>query len=292
MSSGRFRRYQVGERIGGDLSVVGTVSETPGRHPVYIVWDHRAWCPAACKTFRTSQDARREADVLNQVAHPNIVRALGTYDPAILLLEFLEGPDLETFASEQPAGWMSTSDAIRAAIYIGSALAHVHAKGWIHLDVKPVNVILANGRPVLFDFGTVRRIGAPPRSVHVGTDAYMSPEACALEVVSPASDVFALGVTLYEMLTGDLPFPGGSRADPYPQLALPPRPVRSLRPGVSAALDRLVLSCLARAPEKRPGLAVLLPALHDQLRGGPRVWPEDVAPAAPRPSTRRSRQAA
>lgn len=290
MSRGRFRRYAVGDRIGEHLSVLGVVSDTRGRHPVYIVWDHRSWCPAALKVFRNTRDARREAEVLQSMAHPNIARSLGVYEPAMLLLEFLEGETLDAAMSARPEGRLTTPDAIRSAVYIGAALEHAHGRGWLHLDVKPANVILTGGRPVLFDFGTARRLDGPKRSAPVGTDAYIAPEECAGEPVSPASDVFGLGVTLHELLTGEMPFPKPSRARPYPQLTESPRPLREQRPGVSVHLERLILSCLAREPEARPPLAALMPELHAQLRSGPRIWPRELEPHLKAPPSRRGRR--
>jgi serine/threonine protein kinase len=285
MSLRPFRHFKPGDRIGPDLTVVGAVAKARGRHPVYIVWRHGAWCAMACKVFRTPAHAAREHAVLQAVAHPNIVRSFGPAGRATLLLEFLEGPTLAGRLDTAPRGRLGVSDAVRCAIHVGAALQHVHAQGYVHLDVKPANVILAAGRPVLFDFGSARRLGAPRPASVAGTDPYMAPEECRLGEITPAADVFSLGATLYELLTGELPFPEGTRDAPYPQLVCPPAPLRKLRPAVPRGLEALVLACLALNPADRPGLPRLLPALHAYVRRGPRMWPEGVSPGqAPGPS--------
>jgi serine/threonine protein kinase len=233
----------------------------------------------ACKAFRTTGPARHEADVLSKLAHPNIVRSFGTYRSNYLLLEFLEGPTLSRLLGERPHKRLSVSDAIRVAIHLGTALQHIHDRGFVHLDVKPSNVIVVNGRPVFFDFGTARVLSAARPNYTVGTDPYISPEECLLERVTAAADVFSLGVTLYELLTGDLPFGEPSRKVPFPQTVRLPVPARAHRKYVSTELDRLVLSCLCRDPAGRPRLEQLLPALHDLVRTGPRMWPTDFDPA-------------
>jgi serine/threonine protein kinase len=270
-----------GARIGADLTVLGII-DGGGREPVCIVWHHRAWCPMACKLFRSSAAARREAAILSAVAHPNVVRLLGLGAPAHLLMEFLEGPPLSRLIDTSPQGRLKASDALRVAIHLGAALEHVHGQGYLHLDVKPANVIVARGgRPILFDFGTARRQSARRPRDPAGTDPYIAPEECLLQDATPAADVFGLGVTLYEMLTGELPFPKGDDGDPFPQTGRPPVPLREHRRGLPSGLDELVLRCLARDPAARPPLARLLPALNGFIRGGPAMWPPGFRPDAP-----------
>ncbi len=291
MSDRRFRHFKPGTAIGEQLTILDVVAKVRGRHPVYIAWDHQGWCPVAVKVFRTLEGAHREADVLAAVAHPNVVRPLGVQKPALLLMEFLEGPTLEADLLERPDDRLSVSDALRTAIHLGAALQRVHAAGYLHLDVKPGNVIMANGRPILFDFGTARRRDAARPSDSVGTDAYMAPEECACAEATPAADVFSLGVTLFETLAGDMPFQDGTKASPHPQLTEPSRSLRAYR-AVAAGLDDLVSRCLSLSPQERPTLDELLPALHAYIRGGPRMWPSSFTPGRRTDPTRSTRKAA
>ena len=89
----RAYRAKVGTRIGSDLTVLGIVDDH-GKEPVYLVWHHKRWCPMACKVFKSKKEARREAEILQALAHPNIVRSLGMDGPTRLLMEYLEGPSL------------------------------------------------------------------------------------------------------------------------------------------------------------------------------------------------------
>ncbi|MBV9904484.1 MAG: serine/threonine protein kinase [Alphaproteobacteria bacterium] len=274
-----FRRYRPGTKIAAGLSIVSTIAETDGRHPVYLAWDHKLWAPVACKVFRNTRRAEREHKLLTSLAHPNIIRALDVYEPAMMSMEYLQGPTLADYVPDVPeVKRMSVSDVIRAICHVGSALQHVHQRGYMHLDVKPGNVILNNGRPILFDFGTARRIGEERPSTRQGTDAYMPPEECRLQDVGPAADVFSLGVTLFELLTGELPFVATRKRDLLPQLTQEPIKLRKLRPSLPRALETLVDSCLRHDPAERPVLTKLLPGLQNFISGGAPMWPATVTP--------------
>lgn len=143
------------------------------------------------------------------------------------------------------------------------------------MDVKPDNVIVVNGRPVLFDFGSMREKTAPRPPNVDGTDPYIAPEELLLENSGQAADVFALGVTLYEMLTGKLPFPERKIDGLLAQASRPPERLSRHRPKVRKKLEEIVLSCLARKPENRPSIRKLLPALHEFIQDGPLMWPSD-----------------
>ena len=275
-----FQTYKIGENIGGRVTITNIIAEPEGRHPVYLVWDHQNWCPSVCKIFRNSRRAQQEHEVLTRVAHPNIVKSMGTLEPAMMLLEYLAGDTLDNYAARQPRGRMPLSDALRTVVHLGCALEHVHRQGYVHLDIKPGNIIISNGRPVLFDFGTARRIGASRPSVVQGTDAYMAPEECALGDVSPASDVYSLAVTLFELLTAEIPYPEPTEEVPYPQMHEIARPLRELRPQLPHSLEQLLARCLDRDPAKRPELRRLLPELNGLITKGPKMWPDMLDLAA------------
>lgn len=271
-----------------EVSVLGTVS-TGRHHRVDLVWHHRAWCPMTCKVFQSARRCRREGDVLRALDHPNVVRFLGRATPHSLLMEYLEGPTLAQLLRRGSHRRLSASDAVRAAIHIGAALAHVHARGFLHLDVKPSNVIAARGRPVLFDFEIARRPTSRRSDVIEGTEAYMAPEQCDGGPLTAATDVFGLGAMLYELLTGRLPYPPGDRRCRYPQTALPPASVRDYVSSVPRGLEHLVHACLARDPADRPSLDTLLPELHAYIGSGPRMWPEGFSPSRTRNGARPTR---
>jgi serine/threonine protein kinase len=265
-----------GDRPVPHVTVVGAL-DAGGRDPVYIVWNHRSWCAMCCKLYRRAGQARWEAACLSGLSHPGIVRLLEDGAPDYLLMEFLEGPSLRRLIRAQPKGRLGMGDALRVAVQLGAALSHIHVRGLVHLDVKPANVIVRDGRPILFDLGSARRADGRRPGSPQGTDAYMAPEQCRCGPPTPACDIWALGVTLFEMLTGTRPFPEGSKAKPFPQLDNAPIPLRGLRPRLPRALDELVGACLAPEPADRPGsVAELLPRLNALVASGPRMWPACV----------------
>lgn len=261
-----------GARLGAELTVVGLVSQGP--ESVYMAWHHGKWCPVACKVMKSRKRALREASVLRALSHPNIVRLLGVEGQTNLLMEYLDGPTLRDFIRSRPAKRLSLSDALRVAIHIGGALAHVHERGFVYLDVKPSNIIIFDGRPILFDVGTVQR--EKKLDAVIGTDDYMAPEQCTKGRVGPFTDVYGLGVTLYQMLTGKLPYTRHSKKNPHPQLQRDPVSLRRHLPRAPAGLEELLSSCLARDPKQRPTLSALLPALHQHIRSGSPMWPDTI----------------
>jgi eukaryotic-like serine/threonine-protein kinase len=272
------RTVKVGSKLNPNITVIG-ILDRYGDDAVCIAWHHRAWCPVACKVFACPDRAKHEADILSRLAHPNTVRFLGVEEPAILLMEFLEGSTLEGLVNNTHAKRFSVSNALRVAIHIGAALHHLHVRGFVHMDVAPSNVIItSSGRPVLFDFGTTRRLNADRPAEITGTDPFIAPEECNLGQITAAADVFGLGVVLYEMLAGALPFPEGTRKRRFPQLDTPPLPLRKRRRGIPQPLDDVIVSCLALEPKARPSLSRLLPALHEFIASGPPMWPEGFRP--------------
>ncbi len=278
MKRARTRIARPGTRLSPTLTALRLV-DSNGYEPVYIVWHDEAWCPMACKVFETHDRAQHEADILRGFAHPNVVRLLGVEQPGCLLMEFVEGRTLAGLIDTHPDGRLSVSDAIRMAIHVGAALRAVHAGGYEHLDVKPDNVIVTRGgRPILFDFGTARRIDQARPDRVKGTDPYIAPEECALAQVGAASDVFSLGVTLYECLAGELPFADRTKERPFPQVESDPVPIRQVRPRLKSGLCDVVMSALERNPQMRPNLEDFLLSLHGFLDSGPRMWPESFSP--------------
>ena len=152
---------KVGARLSDNLTVLGVI-DGGSIEPVYLVWNHQVWCPMVCKVFTSSIRARREAEILGLLAHPNIVRLFGLEAPVNLLMPFLDGPTLSTFLSRATGRRIPVDHALRVAIHIGCGLYHVHEQGLLHMDVKPANIIITRGgQPVLFDFGSARHLAMP-----------------------------------------------------------------------------------------------------------------------------------
>jgi serine/threonine protein kinase len=270
-------KIEVGARLGSNLTVLGVVDDR-GDEPVCLVWHHKSWCPMLCKVPRSLEAAQREADILLALAHPNIVRCFGVDGSTCILMEYLEGPSLHQLVKSLPNRRLDIDDALRTSMYIGAALSHVHDRGLLHLDVKPANIVVVNGRAILCDFGIARWQSASRPHGVTGTEGYLAPKECLREEITPAADVFGLGVTLYEILTGHMPFPENREDEPYPQVLQSPSLVRQHRATVPVGLEKLVQKCLSREPSARPHLAALLPSLHRFISRAPRMWPKGFRP--------------
>jgi tetratricopeptide (TPR) repeat protein len=218
---------------------------------VYEARDSELGRSVAFKAVRTSGLTELKADRLlaeaeaaARLAHPNIVHLydLGRCERgAFLILELLKG---KTLAERLEEGPLPAREALRVAVEAARGLAHAHAQGVVHRDLKPGNVFLCeDGQVKLLDFGLAHVFGKG--GTKGGTPAYMAPEQAKGEVGDETSDVFGLGVMLFELLSGKLPFPDGEKG--IPEGAKAPT-----AEGASAALDRLLRRMLARDPEKRP----------------------------------------
>jgi hypothetical protein len=201
-----------------------------------------------------------EALVVSQLDHPNVVRIIdyGQEPDGLLYLamDFLEGIELQEVLRR--AGTLPLPRIIDIAMQVSAGLGHAHARGIIHRDVKPSNIVLVKsdddeGETVdlakVCDFGIAARTGT---SDLLGTPAYMSPEQCAGKEVDGRSDVYSLGVILYELATGQLPFAADDEKQvlAMQQHGAPPRP-SSVR-NVDARLETLILRMLAKSPDERP----------------------------------------
>ena len=195
---------------------------------------------------------RREARAIAALRHPNI---LTIYDYgeeggiAYIVMEYVPGGTLKDHLTGQPMEWPDVATLI---IPIGRALAYAHSQGIMHRDLKPANVLLPRPDwPLLGDFGLVKMIGHQQGitrpGISIGTPAYFSPEQAAGEDIDHRSDIYSLGVVLYELLTGRLPFEGKTPIDMmFRRLREPPTPPRSLNPRITPQLETVILRALAR----------------------------------------------
>lgn len=201
-----------------------------------------------------------------------------------LVFEYIEGPTLASLLDEH--GPLAPGDVVRLGLQVCSVLHYLHGSGIAHLDVKPQNLTVRDGRTVLLDFDLARPLGQRDRKGQLrGSPPYMAPEQIGRAPATPAMDLFALGATLYEAATDRLAFDAvrTSRVTKYPQLQLTgqPPPIRSLRPSFPAALDRAITSLVAPDPSARPQSAVAAMRLLAAAlpRGEEGLWPRWVGSA-------------
>jgi eukaryotic-like serine/threonine-protein kinase len=200
---------------------------------------------------------RNEAQAAGGLVHPYIVTIYdaGEIDGQIyLVMEYLEGA--RTLHSLIPQGGFAPLDRVLNTIaQCAEALEYAHSQGVVHRDIKPANIMLTQqGVPKICDFGIASREDGDltqVMSTHV-TPRYMAPEHARSEPITPQTDLFSLGIVLYELLTGTLPFQGDSVASlVHSLLNTEPKPVSERRPGTSRRIDVLLQRALAKAPADR-----------------------------------------
>ena len=262
-------RYRLDERIA-----------TGGMAEVWAAYDAELDRPVALKLLLRSADPARfsrEARAAAGLSHPNICQLFDFGDAdgrPYIVLEYLPGGTLEDRLS--PGEPLPTDETARIASEVASGLAHAHARGLVHRDIKPGNVLFdAEGAAKITDFGIAQIEDVPTLTeagTLLGTAAYMSPEQATAQRVTPASDVYAFGVILYRLLTGRLPFEAETPLEVAAMHASEePTPILSVRPDASPGLGRVATAALAKRPEDRPAdggaLLVLLEAgaTHDTL---------------------------
>ncbi len=290
--------YEVHEEIGGGAMGV-----------VYRALDTRLGRTVALKFLRphlgtddsASERFRLEARTVGGLEHPNIctLHEIGEAEPGQLYLAmpFYDGETLQRRIARGP---LPPGVAVSIAIQIARGLAKAHARGIIHRDIKPSNVLITgDGVVKILDFGIAKLAGVAltgPSTV-LGTLGYMSPEQGEGEPLDHRTDLWSLGVVLYEMLAGRRPFPGGSpSAVAEAILNGNPAPVSALRPEIPAGLDRILSTALGKTPDARYksaqaferdllglGLALDLPAGFTPSGALP---PVDLSPAV-RPTRQR-----
>jgi eukaryotic-like serine/threonine-protein kinase len=260
------------------------------RCETWLAWDLGRWCPVAVKlprpggaTARAFAALAQEAQVASSTAHPGIRRLLESrLDQSLpcLAFEYVEGPTLDDALADD--GPFHPVDVLLAGMQLAAALGHLHGRGLAHLDVKPGNVVLRAGRPVLIDLGLARRVGEAPAGRHRrGSPPWMAPEQVRRQPASPGMDLFALGALLFELATGTQAFDPADDGPPerrWPQLAGPPPPASSRNPEVPAAVDQAVTALLAPDPADRPAsaaqvLALLAAAMPADAAEEDRPWP-------------------
>jgi len=202
--------------------------------------------------------ARRGAEAITNLRHPNIVEVyhIGRHEPWFFgVLEYMEGGSLADKLTGQP--W-SPSEAARLIRVLSEAVAFVHENGYVHRDLKPGNVLFkADGTPKLADFGLARHFGDASDLTldgeSLGTPRYMAPEqAMGKQDLGPAVDIYALGVILYELVTGRTPFQAPNKlATLYEVVHAPVPPIAEVLPEIPRALIGICMRCLEKQPRDR-----------------------------------------
>jgi len=243
---------------------------------IYRATDTQTGNLVAVKTLRpehaTKDNAialfRQEGEIGSTLSHANVVKVwtygetAGTF---FIVMELVNGVSLRRrMRRAQP---ISVPEAYRIIRSVLRGLEAIHTAGYIHRDIKPQNILLeANGTPKITDFGITLRAGgirATGDGMTLGTAAYIAPEQAAGKEIGPQADLYAAGVVLYEMLTGEVPFPGDDPIDVmYRHMFETPRDPRTLNPEISPGLSAIMLRALAKEPDARfPSAHAMLSAL-------------------------------
>ncbi len=293
-------RYAILEELGeGGKGVVYTALDTTLDRVVAV---------KVLKAEGLDQEAyarfQREAQAAARLTHANVV---ATYDMGeeegryFLVMEYVDGTNLRDMLEGQPEGHLDLTTLLRLGQDLCRALAYAHAHGVLHRDLKPENVMVTkDGTAKLMDFGLALALDKPrmtPSGTMVGTPAYMSPENALGKTSDARSDLYSLGAVLYEMATGQPPFPHeDSLKAIYGHLHDTPMKPSRLNADVTSGLEEVILRLLAKDPARRyqsaPDVSRALQQIAESLGGRPseELVPEEKAPRtrAPTPEPRRA----
>jgi serine/threonine-protein kinase len=264
---------------------------------VYKAWDANIARTVALKTIRREllddlrglQESeivarfRNEAQASGRLLHPNIVAVYDfgeMEDTTYIAMEYVDGTPLSAFLGKDAP--MDLAAGVTCITQLLRALDYAHARGVVHRDIKPANILItADAQVKITDFGiariessTLTQVGAV-----IGTPSYMSPEQFRGDSVDGRSDLFAVGILLYQMITGVRPFSGAASAVMHQIINDTPAAPSALRPGLHPAFDAVVLKAMAkRAEDRYPSAQAFLEALaaaHLQHNGGMPLTAED-----------------
>jgi hypothetical protein len=279
-------RFQIGATVAGRYRILGLLGRG-GMGEVYRAHDVKLDQQVALKFLPDAlgRDGAAVARLHNevrtarQVTHPNVCRVhdIGEADGVpFITMEFVDGEDLASLLRR--VGRLPEDKGVEVAHGLCAGLTAAHTRGVLHRDLKPANIMINRaGRPIIMDFGLAGiAAGLPGPEAVAGTPAYMAPEQFQARAPTARSDLYALGLVLYEIFTGARVFSGTARGP----VAVPSLLVKDLPP----ALDRLVLACLNEDPQRRPASAMAvaqaLPGadpIAAAMRAGETPSPEMVA---------------
>ena len=216
---------------------------------------------------------RREAQGAAKLSHPNIVNIydVGTEEKNhYIVMEYVSGETLKDYIQRE--GRLTTIEALRFAREIAEALEHAHANNLVHCDIKPHNILVtAAGHVKVADFGIARAVSSATMTYSgtvIGSVHYFSPEQAKGTAISPKSDIYSLGVVLYEMLTGKVPFTGETPVSvALKHVQENPIPVRQLQPEISPVIESIVTRAMDKDPQRRLTSSEFIQAVLQAERG-------------------------
>ena len=283
--------------LGGRFVLVREIG-SGGMSTVFLGRDEVLDRPVAVKILRPDLEGsdvsarfRREGRTAASLSHPNVVQVydareevLDGRETSYIVVEYVPGGDLKDLIDRRgplPGPMLS-----RIGAALADGLAHAHERGIVHRDIKPQNVLIDEyGSPKLTDFGIARALDAATRSTstdsYLGTASYSSPEQLKGEKVTPKSDVYSLGATLYHAAVGGPPFTGDPLQVASQQLAKPPVPPRTRGALVGERLEALVLGCLAKEAADRPDAATVHERLLQMSEAATAAPASDIGAAGP-----------
>ncbi|MBI3725789.1 protein kinase [bacterium] len=277
----------------GDYRILKQLGEG-GMGAVYLGEHHilkqrvalKALLPALFSNSGARDRFVREAEVLARLNHPNIIRLLNFYNipqGCFIVMEFAEGETLED--KLQKTGLIPTQQAVPQFVQILRALGNAHRQGIVHRDLKPSNIMVTSeGVAKLLDFGTAKLADAPKltqQGMTLGTMIYMSKEQLLGKPLDARSDVYSLGVTLYETTTGQLPFYDQDEKELVKKIAkADPIPPSTHYPPMPKDLEQIILKAMAKDPDNRFASAdEMADALERTMAGAPAAT--GIAAASP-----------
>ena len=222
-----------------------------------------------------------EGRIQQMLGHPNVVKVYEVLEePLAIVMEHVDGPTLDEYLAEQ--GQLDESDILDIAVPVMSALGLAHSRGIIHRDLKPSNILLQPGRggfdPKVMDFGVAKvkdaKHNLTATGTTVGTLHYMSPEQIVgSKNIDGRADIYSLGVTLYKLVTGEVPFNAPTEfALMMAQVEAPPLPPSKLRPDLAPELEKIILRAMAKKPIDRfQSISELTSAMLTMRRGSETV---------------------
>jgi serine/threonine-protein kinase len=248
------RRYELGQELG--KGAMGAV---------FRAWDTVLDREVAVKQLNLvlsgddeyASRFRREAKALARLTHPNIVQVYDLFEDGgrhWMVLEYVKGGDLASYLKDK--GRLSITEAASVVIPVAQGLAFAHSQGIIHRDLKPANILLTSERnPKISDFG-IAKLSQSSQLTQVGSvlgsPRYMSPEQCSGGAVDNRTDIYALGITLYELLSGRAPFVGETSSVLARQIVEKPLPLSEILDHLPGHVEKLIFRMLAKDPDKRP----------------------------------------